>query len=115
MDYFWFQGTFFPQIKGVATGAKYSQSLAILFMAQWEEDVVYALNRPELVLWARYIDNILLLWRGKRASLDAFMAVLNRNDRGIILNLEASPTSIHFLDLKITATNNRLKLKTFQA
>lgn len=81
--------------------AKYSPSLANLFMALWEEDVVYAQRRPQVVLWARYIDNVLLLWDGDRGDLDAFMEELNRNNRGIFLNYEASQEEINFLDLKV--------------
>ena len=63
-NYFWFEGEFYKQETGVAMGAKYAPSLANLFMAKWEEDVIYGVNVPELMLWARYIDDILLLWDG---------------------------------------------------
>lgn len=63
-NYFWYNNKFFLQCKGVAMGANFAPSLANIFMAQWEEDVVYAQNRPKVVLWARYIDDILLLWKG---------------------------------------------------
>ena len=112
-NYFWFQGVFYSQIRGVAMGAKYAPSLANLFMAQWEEDVVYALRRPELLLWARYIDDVLFLWKGDMESLDAFMIQWNDNDRGIVLSYEASPTSIHFLDLEISTTHDKLEFKTY--
>ena len=112
-NYFWFQGQFFSQVKGVAMGAKYAPSLANLFMAQWEEDVVDTPRRPELVLWARYIDDILLLWKGTRESLDSFMSFLNDNDRGIVLSYEASSTSIHFLDLEILAIDGHFEFKTY--
>ncbi|XP_073468934.1 uncharacterized protein [Aquarana catesbeiana] len=36
-------------------GAKFAPSLANLFMGKWEEDVIYANKRPELVLWASSI------------------------------------------------------------
>lgn len=67
-------------------GAKFEPSLANLFIDKWKEDVFYALKRPELVLWARYIDDILLLWRRDFESLDAFMTILNNNNRGITLS-----------------------------
>lgn len=52
-NYFWYNDQFFLQRKGVAMGAKFDPSLANLFMAVWEEDVVYALQRPELTLWGQ--------------------------------------------------------------
>lgn len=78
-------------------GAKYAPSLANLFMAKWEEDV-YAHQRPELVLWARYID-ILLLWDGDEDGLKDFMESL-KNDSGLVLNFEVSREEVHFLDLR---------------
>lgn len=76
-NFFWFDGHFFCQDRGVAMGAKYAPSLANLFMAKWEEDVIYAQPRPEVTLWACYIDNILLLWDGSETVLLDFMHSLN--------------------------------------
>lgn len=84
-NYFWYNNDFFLQQKGVAIGAKFVPSLANIFMARWEEDDIYALNRPEIVLRARYIDDILLLWKVDQGSLDDFMLTLNNNDIGIKL------------------------------
>ena len=39
--YFWFNNCFYLQQKGVAMGAKFAPSLANLFMAKWEEHVIY--------------------------------------------------------------------------
>lgn len=106
---FWFKGTFYLQQRGMAIGAKFAPSLVNLLMAQWEENVVYALNRPELVLWARYINDILLLWQRDHASLCDFMTILNHNNRGIQLSYEASTTSI----LEIIVQDWQLVTKTF--
>lgn len=59
-NYFWFGGAHYLQSRGVAMGAKFAPSMANLFMAKWEEDVVYSNRRPELVFWGRYVDDILL-------------------------------------------------------
>lgn len=48
-----------------------------------------------------------------RVSLDNIMAVLNTNDRGIVLNYEASLTTINFLDLEISVIDHHLVLKTY--
>lgn len=88
-------------------GAKFAPSLTNIFMAKWEGDVVYAQGTTSLVLWARYINDILLLWNGSLASLERFFGHLNTNDRGISLTYEASTEKIHFLDLEIRITNRR--------
>lgn len=85
-----------------AMGAKYAPRLANLFMVKWEEDAIYTHYWPELALWDRFIDDILLLWNGSFESLQLFMESLKINDWGIVLNYEASLNEINFLDLKIS-------------
>lgn len=72
-NYFWFNHQFYIQEKGVAMEAKFDPQLrANLFITKCEEDVIYACARPELILWARYIDDDVLLWKGSRGSLEQF-------------------------------------------
>lgn len=59
-NYFWIGGHFYLHCRCVVMGAKYAPSVANLFMAKWEEDVIYARLRPKLSTWACYIDDILL-------------------------------------------------------
>lgn len=47
-SYFWFGSSFYVQNRGVVMGAKFAPSMANMFMAKWEEDVIYANRRPEL-------------------------------------------------------------------
>lgn len=79
-------------------GAKYAPSLANLFIAKWEQDVIDTQNRPEVVLWARYIDYV-LLWDDSKSGLLSFMA-LNVNGAS---NLILKPVwrKLNFLDLMI--------------
>lgn len=94
-------------------GAKFASSMANLFMAKWEEDVVYHESRSELVLWKRYIDDILLLWDGSLESHNEFITGLNTNNRGILLTQEASSVEIHFLDLRIRVIEGRIMTSTY--
>lgn len=65
-NYFWFGGSYYLQDKGVTIGAKFAPSMANLLMAGWEDDAFYAGPRPELILWNRNTDNILLIWDGEQ-------------------------------------------------
>lgn len=71
---FWFNGSYFLQ--GFAMGSYFAPSMANLNMANWEEDLVYGYHRLELVLWRRYIDDVLLLWNKDVTSLDALIGEL---------------------------------------
>lgn len=77
-------------------------------MARWEEDVAIPRRRTELVLWARYIHDILFLWRGDSTSLIEFMSTLNQNNRSIILSHEMNQKEMNFLDFTIKVENGRL-------
>lgn len=111
-NYFWFGGDFFLQICGVAMGAKFAPSLANLFMARWEKEVIDTNPPKELRLWRRYIDDVLLVWDGDMPSLENFFSQLNSNNRGISLQFEASQSRIHFLDLNIMVANGSLFTST---
>lgn len=67
-----------------------------LLIAKWEEDIICGQQRIKLVFWGHYIDDVLLLWEGDHASLDQFIRELNANDLGIVLQHEASISTIHF-------------------
>lgn len=70
------RGDFYLQNKGVAMGAKHAHSVANLFIDKWEKDVIDAQQSPGFSLWLRYIDDILLLWKGHPTSLVGFMETL---------------------------------------
>lgn len=72
-----------------------------------------AQNRPEVVLWFRYINDVLLLWDGTQSDLLEFMTALNVNDRGIRFNFEASLQKINFLDLTISVKDGNFVTSTF--
>lgn len=111
-NHFWYGGAHYLQTKGVAMGAKFAPSMANLFMAKWEEDVVLKDSPPQLVMWRRFIDDVLFIWDGDINSVTTFLSVLNNNDRGISLTHEASATQIHFLDLTITVVNGVITTST---
>lgn len=112
-NYFCFGGYLFLQTCGVAMGATFAPSLANLFMARWEKEVIDTDPPRELRLWRRYIDDVLLLWDGNLPSLEGFLSRLNQNDRGISLHYEASHSQIHFLDLNIMVKDGRLTTTTY--
>lgn len=94
-------------------GAKFAPSMAHLFMAKWTEDVVLHDRPSQLIMWKRFIDDILCIWDGDAESVATLLSFLNNNNRGIILSYEASLTQIHFLDLVITIEDGKIATSTF--
>lgn len=64
-------------------GAKFAPSLANLFMAQWEEEAIIHGNWPELIIWKRFIDDAIFLWKGTSDRLESFLSSLDQNNFGI--------------------------------
>lgn len=71
------------------------------------------MRKAQLKLWARYINDILLLWDGSADSLDQFFISLNRNDRGISLSYKSSQNKINFLDLEFEIRDQQFKFQTY--
>lgn len=57
-NYFWYNGSFYTQQRGVAMGANFAPSIANLFMAEWEDKVIFKEQRTELIFYKRFIDNL---------------------------------------------------------
>lgn len=66
----------------------------------------------QLELYKRFIDDILIIWKGNKESLEEFLTRLNQNDRNITLTWQIDAKQIQFLDLEISIDNNQLITKT---
>lgn len=66
-------------------GARFAPSYANLFMGYWEMEYIWA-NNPfgrNLVLYSRYIDDVLNIWNGTDEELEGFLAHCAGNPFGI--------------------------------
>lgn len=94
-------------------GAKFAPSVTNLFLAQWEEESVYKHTPPELLLYKRYTDDVIIVWRGSKGKRIIFLDGLNQNARNILLTWDISKTTISYLDLEIIQIDNKLITKTY--
>lgn len=112
-NYFWHNHDYYRQLNGVGMGAKYAPSVANIFMAKWEEQAIYSDIPEDLVLYRRFIDDCVVIWKGDESSLIGFFERLNNNQNNIKLTYEISYKMIHFLDLTIQVQENSINTKTF--
>ncbi len=106
---FLFQDVFYKQMKGTAMGACFSPNYANLFLGLWEERYIYSTHNSfldNIVMWGRYIDDVLIIWSGSESELHRFHQYINGINRNLKLSLEYSVSEINFLDLKITKEAN---------
>lgn len=112
-NYFWFNGSFYLQTKGVAMGAKFAPSMANLFVGWWEVRFIYNVPRPMLPIWKRYIDDVLMVWTGTRETLEEFLVYINDNDWNLVYTSEVSQDTVHFLDLQLRIQGDRINTSTY--
>ena len=100
-NHFCFNDQHYTQKSGVAMGTKCAPHLANLFMASLEEKALRTWEGTKPIIWLRFLDDVLMLWKGSREELDGFHTHLNNQMASIKFTMEASKESIVFLDLKI--------------
>ena len=109
---FEFNEKFFKQVGGVGTGMKLSPTYACLGMGNFEK-VVFSSGQDllkKIIIWKRFIDDILMLFRGSKLECETLVNWLNSLMPGVIkLKYEFSYTRIVFLDLEIFLEDGMLK------
>ncbi|XP_063800256.1 mucin-5AC-like [Pseudophryne corroboree] len=115
-NYFVFNGNYYLQCVGTAMGTRFAPSYANLFMAYWEEKAIWHGEQlgAGLVLWRRYIDDILFVWNGDLKDLDLFIEGLNNNPFNIRLTTTISQKEIMYLDLCIYIANGSINTKLYR-
>ena len=99
---FEFNDHYFAQVKGTAMGTKMAPAYAGLFMAQLEEDFLAAQDEEthnSLVLWKRFVDDIVAIWRGDKDSLLRFLDRLDNSDPDIKYTWTIDSRRMNYLDV----------------
>ncbi|KAM9331059.1 uncharacterized protein PAF06_019410 [Gastrophryne carolinensis] len=107
-NYFRFEQTFFKQILGTAMGSAIAPSFANLFVGFLEERYIFPspLYIAHVKYWGRYIDDVITVWHGDRASLDMFIEHINSVFPTITFNPEISENYVTFLDVAISKADD---------
>ncbi|KAJ1123259.1 hypothetical protein NDU88_001732 [Pleurodeles waltl] len=110
-NYFEFENQFYLQIQGTSMGITFAQSLACLYVDNFERQVVLHEENPyleQIKLWKRYIDDILLIWTRSREEVHTFIAWLNRANPFLKFTMTIAIDQLPFLDLLIRENNGSL-------
>ena len=71
-NHFKFNNSYYTQKKVVAMGTKCAPHMANLFMASLEEKALREWEGTAPTKWIRFLDDILMIWKGNRRELDEF-------------------------------------------
>ncbi|CAJ0936833.1 unnamed protein product [Ranitomeya imitator] len=104
-NYFLFGGKYYHQLRGTAMGSPCAPTYANLLLGWWEDTLIFKdedeIWSPRIIFWGRFIDDILVLWRGDACSFSDFVAYLNTTIEGLFFTFEIGGQSINFLDVNI--------------
>ncbi|XP_038051962.1 uncharacterized protein LOC119724781 [Patiria miniata] len=98
-NYFQFGGKFFPQKIGCAMGSVASPEICDITLHDFELQISALTDR--ILFWARFRDDILIVYNGQLESFTQFVHQLNQLHPTLKFTFEASETSITYLDLTI--------------
>lgn len=108
-----FNGRIFKQMVGVPIGNSMAGMLADILLRNVEEQVLYKFQ-PSMVLYLRYIDDILVIWKDGHDA-EELEAALTLKHYGLKLKREQrSKSSIHFLDLQIDVQNSSIRTSVYR-
>jgi hypothetical protein len=89
---------------GLNIGSCLSPVLADIVMNEWEKKVVEK-GGERLILFCRYVDDCLGVWKGTQRQLEIFISELEDVEKGIQIDTEVEECNkINYLDLKIERT-----------
>ncbi|XP_023241227.1 uncharacterized protein LOC111639574 [Centruroides sculpturatus] len=78
------------------------------------EDKLLPDHLHNIIMYKRYVDDILILWRCK-PDMPPFLALFNNNPYGLTLGLEQkSYTQVHFLDVSITVKGSTINTEVYR-
>lgn len=86
-------------------GTSCAPSYANLYLGGWERNLFSnegtAMYLHHILLWRRYIDDVLLIWTGSVELLNSFMELLSHNKFNLKFTIQFDTTTISFLDLRL--------------
>ncbi|KAJ1155024.1 hypothetical protein NDU88_007760 [Pleurodeles waltl] len=106
-----FDKNFFLQIQGTSMGSTFAPSLACLYVDHFEKEMVLTKENPyvnHIRLWKRYIDDILIIWKGTKEEATTFITWLNTLNPFLRFTATLGDPAVSFLDLLITERNGSL-------
>jgi hypothetical protein len=115
-NFFEFNDKIYQQTGGVGTGIKLAPPYVCLGMGRYESKAFnsdfHLLDR--ILLWKRFIDDVLMLFRGSKEECDELVDWLNSLCPGVVkFKYQYSTEMVEFLDLQIFVENGRLETNLF--
>ena len=115
-NFFTFNNKVYKQISGVGTGIKLAPTYACLGMGKYEK-LAFNSNQDllqNILVWKRFIDDVLMLFKGSREECEELVDWLNSLMPGVVkFKFDFSYQKVEFLDLEIYIEDGKLKTNLY--
>ena len=98
---------FYQQTDGTAMGTIMAPTYANCYLASKEKQII---NSNNILLYKRYIDDILIIYKDQNGSIEAFKNELKEAYSPLELTIESSKHQAIFLDTTITVNHTKKRL-----
>jgi hypothetical protein len=115
-NHFTFGDSMWQQRNGIAMGTPVAPILATLYLGYYEEEIILPRFQPNLYLYKRYLDDIIIIWSDipeKPYAWNELLAYLRRVP-GLSWTYKIHEDTINFLDLDIFPYEGIYATRTFQ-
>ena len=110
-NFFEFEGKVFWQHDGIAMGTSCAPSVANLYLAAYESQMLNNAIAEGLIFYGRYIDDIFLIFKGSIEDTRGFLKTLEPPNLEILW--EVSVKSLPFLDVEVRLQENLLQTTVY--
>ena len=102
----------FTQTNGTAIGSKLGRNYACTYLGSWESELLASANLKPFT-YLRYIDDIFGIWLYGEKTLKEFHSMANSIHEKIKLDLRVSPSTVDFLDVRVSLKEGVLKTDVY--
>ena len=115
-NFFTFNNKIYKQICGVGTGIKLAPTYACLGLGKYEECAFSSDQEllKKIILWKRYIDDVVMLFKGSKEECPELVDWLNNHITGVVkFKFDFSFKNFEFLDLEISVDGGKLNTNIY--
>lgn len=116
-NFFMFNEQHYLQTMGASMGAKFSPSIANIYMAWWETCFLFHDSNPlvsHISWYGCYIDDLLFIAVADVMAVQGFADYLNQNPCNLKFTIHHEEIAIPFLDLLLVADDGRVLSKSYR-
>ena len=112
--HFMFEGKSYDQIDGVSMGSPMSPVLTNLFMGYYEQKWLQRFEEYELILYCRYVDDIICLFNSESDADNVFVFLNQQHPKTKFTIEKQTENQLSFLDLLVTGNGDNFLTSVYR-